>query len=118
MPISVHLAQGDTGGVPALRLMADYECYPLWDAAAAATNVDPASLDIPHDLAAALAAWGDEYTVTLNRSDPAASGFTDERAAQTWLKTGAELAARLRAEGIRVHYFHEGTGARDLVAAG
>lgn len=98
--------------------MADYECYPIWDVGAATANADPASLDIPLDLATALSAWGDEYTATLNRSDPAASGFTDERVAETWLAAGAELAARLRTQGFQVVYFHDGMAPRDLVAAG
>lgn len=118
LPMSAHLCERDTEDVPALRLMADYECYPVWNAEAATTNLDPGGLEIPRDLATALTAWGDEYTATLNRSDPAVSGFTDERAAQTWLRTGAELAARLRAQGISVDYFHEGQAPRDLVSAG
>ena len=95
--------------------MADYQCYPLWEGDGIG-NLDPWSLDIPGDLAAAVTAWGDEYDATLNQDDPAASGFTDLAAAETWLLAGARLAARLRRQGIAVDYFHHGQEARDLVA--
>ena len=98
--------------------MADYECHPLWRAVAVPTNVDPASLDIPSDLAAALTAWGDEFTATLNRSDPAASGFPDEPTARRWLREGSDLAAWLRTQGISVDYFHEGKAPVELVVGG
>ena len=100
-----------------LRLMADYECYPIWDPASMA-NVDPATLDLPPDLATALRAWGDEYTATLDRSNPAASGFPDVPSARSWLRTGDELAARLRAEGFSVDYFHEVESPSDIVLGG
>ena len=95
--------------------MADYECYPLWEGDGL-DDLDPWSLNIPSDLAAAITAWGDEYDATLNREDPAASGFTDVSTAEAWLLTGAHLAARLRREGIAVQYVHHGTPSRDLVA--
>ena len=95
--------------------MPNYDCYPLWEGDAVG-NVDPWSLDIPSDLAAALTAWSDEYTATLNQLDPPASGFTDETTAEVWLLLGARLAARLRGEGFAVEYFYDGKRARDLVA--
>ena len=95
--------------------MADYECYPLWEGDGIG-NVDPWSLDISSDLAAAITAWGDEYDATLNREDPAASGFADVSTAESWLVMGAHLAAWLRREGITVEYVHHDNPARDLVA--
>jgi hypothetical protein len=95
--------------------MADYECHPLWEAG---ENIDPWSLGLPGDLAHALSAWGDDYTATLNRSDPRASGFADVPAASAWLLQGAHLAARLREEGFAVDYFHDGEHAPELVAPG
>ena len=91
-----------------LRLMADYQCYPLWEAGEAIGNVDPRSLDISSDLADALIAWGNEYTAMLNWEDPASSGFADEATAEAWVLAGGLLASRLRDEGIVVHYFYEG----------
>lgn len=99
-----------------LRLMADYECFPLWEAGDAVGNVDPWSLDIPGELAAALSTWGDEYTATLNQEDPTASGFADEPTAPAWVLAGARLADRLRDEGVAVQYFEDGWPSKGLVA--
>src|SRR5512139_3370540 len=95
---------GDTRTVRALRLMADYHCHPIWDAETSG-NVDPSSLGISPELAAAPNAWGDRYTATLNQSDPLAAGFDDELSAEAWLRMGAYLADRLREEGFVVDYF-------------
>jgi hypothetical protein len=95
--------------------MADYECYPLWEGDGPG-NVDPSSLDISGDLAVAITAWGGEYDATLDRENPAASGFADQPAAEAWLRRGAQLAARLRGEGMATDYFHDGKPASDLVA--
>ena len=41
-----------------LRLMADYECYPLWESQEEGMhNVDPFELAIPEQLAEALTEW-------------------------------------------------------------
>jgi hypothetical protein len=96
-----------------IRLMADYECYPLWDQHG---NVDPFDLTITLELANALLAWAEEYTETLDRSNPPASGFVDIRAAERWLRKGARLAAQLRDQGYPVEYFHAGERPSALVA--
>jgi hypothetical protein len=93
--------------------MADYESHPLWDAGG---NVDPWSIDLPADLADALAVWATDYTATLDPSDPPASGFADELTAKAWLVQGERLAARLRRQGYAVDYFHDGQRALDLVS--
>ena len=103
----------DASVVRHLRLMADYECEPLWEER---DNIDPWSLGLPGDLADALSARAADYTATLNQSDPRASGFADEPAANAWLVQGANLATRLREEGYAVAYFHEDERARELVA--
>ena len=95
--------------------MADYECFPLWEADGLC-NLDPWSLDISSELAAAITGWADAYDMTLNREDPAASGVTDVAAAEAWLLVGAHLAARLRGEGMAVDFIHHDKPARDLVA--
>jgi hypothetical protein len=104
---------GDTRRVRRLRLMADYECHPLW---AAGGNLDPWTLGLPADLAEALSTWAADYTATLNQSDPRVSGFTDEPSARAWLAQGETLASRLRQEGFAVDYFHQDQKPGDLVA--
>lgn len=82
-----------------LKLMADYECHPLWGTVAAEIgDVDPASLPISAALVADLAAWAAAYDATLDRADPAASGFATDEAAAAFRARGAVLARRLEAE--------------------
>jgi len=102
--------------VPTLRLMADYECYPLWGSEGGLRNLNPLDLPITGDLATALTEWADEYTATMERTNPRISGFLDVAAAEAWLSAGAELANRLRQQGVDVDYIHDGQSAADLVA--
>lgn len=93
-----------------LRLGADYKCWPLWEAQDLPNNVDPFTLPITENLASALVNWADEYTATLNRSDPLRSGFPDLPSAEAWLQKGADLAVQFRQEvaeaGYGVEYGH------------
>ncbi|GAB2657168.1 hypothetical protein GCM10009743_37240 [Kribbella swartbergensis] len=98
--------------------MADYECYPLWESQDGLNNVDPFDLPIPGELANALTEWSDQYTATLNRSDPRSSGFTDTASAEAWLRAGAVLASQLRDHGLNIDYFHAGQAPSDLVVLG
>lgn len=82
-----------------LKLMADYDCHPLWGVSADDLgDVDPASLPISAALVAALAVWAEDYDATLVRDDPAASGFTDAAAEAAFRARGEVLAARLADE--------------------
>lgn len=59
-----------------LRLMADYECHPLWESQEEGLHhVDPFELAIPEQLAEALTEWAGQYTASLNQSDPTRPGF-------------------------------------------
>ncbi|BDP41667.1 hypothetical protein DAETH_16360 [Deinococcus aetherius] len=53
-----------------LRLLADYECFPLWRPDGEG-DLDPAELNLPANLTARLLAWADAFDSTLNRNDPA-----------------------------------------------
>lgn len=76
----------------ALKLMADYECWPLWDTSEGEfENVDPATLDIPGDLIRRLAAWAEAFDATLNRDDPGRSGFTNSRQHEAFEMEGVAL---------------------------
>ena len=56
---------------PVLKVMADYDSFPLWRADAdGPTNVDPGSLPISPGLERDLSVWADAYDRTLNQSDP------------------------------------------------
>ena len=89
--------------VRTIKLMADYDCWPLWEQGSNEYNVDPAYLPISDDLRADLLQWGDAYDATLNRHDPARSGFSDPEAEGEWKLRGKSLANRLREEIGRDH---------------
>ncbi len=83
----------------AIRLLADYDCWPLWEASPGRVdNIDPAHLPISEALGRDLAAWADRFDAILNRDDPAASGFDSPEQAAVFTADGVALAARLRLE--------------------
>jgi|SRR4051812_30070242 hypothetical protein len=82
-----------------IKLMPDYECWPLWEASPGRIgNIDPASLPISDSLRHQLLKWTQTYDSMLNYSDPASSGFPNEAAEQEFKKMGMELANRLQQE--------------------
>ncbi len=82
-----------------LKLMADYDCFPLWEASPCRVgNVDPASLPISEALAMQLTVWAQTYDNTLCRNDPIRSGFGDKRAEERFALEGRQLGERLRIE--------------------
>lgn len=94
-----------------LRLMADYQCHPLWEKLESGVrNVSPAELPISDALKHALVAWAASYDSTLNQDDPAQSGFPSEREERGFEATGLRLWAALRAElgpTVDVSYFSQ-----------
>ena len=83
----------------ALKLMADYDCFPLWEASPGVVgNVDPESLPISEDLKCALAYWAKAYDDTLNRDDPSSSGFRSKQAEDAFCMQGNQLLPRLKKE--------------------
>lgn len=82
-----------------IKLMADYECWPLWEASPGKVgDINPASLPISDSLRDELRKWKQSYDSILNRSDPASSAFPNEAAEQEFKKTGFKLAKRLQQE--------------------
>jgi len=85
--------------VKSLRLMADYECHPLWDLEPGMYgDIDPETLPISEDLKRRLAGWAREFDETLNRDDPASSGFKSDEAEQAFKERGRQLAGQLQSE--------------------
>lgn len=83
----------------ALKLMADYDCYPLWgQGETGVDNVDPADLPISPGLRDALEAWAQRYDDTLDRDDPRRSGFHTPEAEAAFKAEGEVLLGRLKAE--------------------
>jgi hypothetical protein len=88
-----------------VKLMADYECFPLWEVLDDGTNnLNPDSLPLTDELKVALRNWAASYDRTLNRDYPPESGFAtpeDEAAFEVegrrlWKELQAQLAPRSR----------------------
>jgi len=95
-----------------IKLMADYECAPLWwDQAGRMGNIRPEELNLSADLSFDLWAWASAYDATLNRDDPISSGFKSESDQAAFRDQGERLVERLAAElgaGVAVRYHMAG----------
>ena len=82
-----------------IKLMADYQCFPLWDAATGSVgNINPDDLPISYSLRSRLMAWAAVFDATLDMNDPASSGFESEEAANDFRIEGVALAQQLQDE--------------------
>jgi hypothetical protein len=82
-----------------IKLMADYECYPVWEEFNdGVDNIAPSSLPISEDLAERIDAWGDVYDKTLNNDDPASSGFSSQETMDMFETEGKKLHNELKQE--------------------
>lgn len=83
----------------AIKLMADYQCFPLWEASPGEVgNIDPNELPISQDLKARLSNWARQYDETLNMDYPPDSGFESAGAEAEFKQEGLRLAEQLRVE--------------------
>ncbi|HUS34868.1 MAG TPA: hypothetical protein VM680_05910 [Verrucomicrobiae bacterium] len=82
-----------------IRVAADYQCWPLWEASPGKYgDINPASLPISDALRADLLEWKSRFDSILNWDDPGSSGFADAAAEQEFKRMGAALAERLQQE--------------------
>ena len=82
-----------------LKLMADYECSPLWEQTETGTgNIDPEDLPISQGLRDALNAWAQRYDETLDRDAPRRSGFPNPEAEAAFNAEGQALLDKLKTE--------------------
>jgi hypothetical protein len=83
-----------------IRLMADYECHPLWLSGPQAGDIAPDDprLALSSTLAKRLSDWADEYDGTLCADDPKSSGFSSREGELTFYRVGEELAVQLAKE--------------------
>lgn len=83
----------------AIKLMADYQCYPLWNVSQGEVgNIDPNDLPISAELRRELMEWADLYDSTFNDNDPSCSEFKNETEEFEFRKTSKELGSRLSCE--------------------
>lgn len=82
-----------------IKLMADYQSYPLWWADGSNFgDIDPTELPITPELANGLLAWADRFDATYNSQDPGESGFDSAQAAAEFDLVGQQLWQQLRTE--------------------
>lgn len=80
-----------------IKLMADYECFALWDEDAV-DNLNPDELPISENLKSRIHRWEEAFDATLNRSDPANSGFATIEDLRRFDEEGMDLWRQLRQE--------------------
>lgn len=94
-----------------LRLMPDYECFPLWEVRPdGVRNVDPGELGMSQQLRSELHEWSATYDATLCRDDPASSGFASPEQERAFEETGRRLWQALRVElgdDVELSYFSQ-----------
>lgn len=83
----------------AIKLMADYQCHPLWDMTIGEyRDIDPADLPLSDGLKRQLTEWARRYDETLNMESPQDSGFKSEELETEFRVEGHRLAQCLREE--------------------
>ncbi|WGY73050.1 hypothetical protein KEC55_33935 [Burkholderia cepacia] len=88
-----------------IKVMADYQCHPLWDMSPGMYgDVDPKTLPISVELQQQLAEWARVFDETLNMLDPANSGFKSTEAEAAFKAKGIQLAEQLQKE-LGVDFF-------------
>lgn len=82
-----------------IKLMADYECFPLWGTALDDLgDISPEELPISQELKNSLYEWAERFNAILNIEDPASSGFKNEEEEKLFIDDGYKLAQCLRNE--------------------
>jgi hypothetical protein len=85
--------------VKKIKVMADYQCHPLWDLSPGMYgDVDPNSLPTSTELRQQLADWARAFDETLDMADPANSGFANAEEEAAFKAEGIRLAERLQHE--------------------
>lgn len=82
-----------------IRVMADYQCFPLWEASPGVVgNIDPCDLPISISLQRDLIGWAETFDATLNIDDPASSGLKTESDIDEFRRRGEALVLQLQEE--------------------
>lgn len=83
-----------------IKLMADYECFPLWDASpeGGGRNINPDELPISSSLKDRLNLWALKYDNTLNRDYPPDSGFKSDEEENQFNIEGRSIFEKLKEE--------------------
>lgn len=82
-----------------IKLMADYQCHPLWNMSPDEYgDIDPCNLPISEELKLRLSKWAFTYDETMDADYPPNSGFKSEELEREFKQEGEQLAEILRDE--------------------
>lgn len=82
-----------------IKLMADYDCHPLWDMTSGQYgDIPPDELPTSEKLQSLIKEWAAEYNETLDRENPANSRFASEKQEHEFKKQGTRIADSLQRE--------------------
>jgi hypothetical protein len=79
-----------------IKLVADYQCFPLWKANGEVGNINPDDLPLTDDLKTMLRNWSASYDRTLNQDYPPDSAFSSPAEEETFEDEGKRLWQELQ----------------------
>lgn len=82
--------------MPRLRVVADYDCWPIWDEEGEMNQ--PSDYPLSQEIIDRFAKWQAQYNSLLNLADPSAIGFKTNEEALAFEGEGRELAQRMQEE--------------------
>jgi hypothetical protein len=80
-----------------IKLMPDYNCYPLWDRDDGG-DIEPWELPLSEATIERLLNWQDIYDATIDWDDPASAGFASEKEKRVFEREGISLWNKLQKE--------------------
>ncbi len=82
-----------------IKVMADYQCHPLWGLSPEAYgDIDPNTLPISDELKRKIVDWAVTFDEALDIVDPGNSGFKSVEAEVAFKEQGIQLAEQLQKE--------------------
>jgi hypothetical protein len=82
-----------------IKLMADYQCHPLWRIDDEIIgDIDPSSLPLLSSTVSRLNKWAEMYDKTLNQEDPCNSGFSSLKEEAEFENEGISLLSQVALE--------------------
>ena len=91
-----------------LKLMADYQSFPIWRSGDEIGNVNPANLSITEELKLDLKKWAAAFDRTLDHKYPPDSRFPDQKSEEAFEAEGIRLWRDLKnqlGENFEVVYY-------------
>jgi len=80
-----------------IKLMADFDCYPLWDMDDGG-DIDPTDLPLSEGTIELLLNWQNIYDGIIDWDDPASAGFASEKEKMVFEREGISLWKKIQKE--------------------